>query len=173
MRKHRSRPLQPARAVLHDAAGARRDRLGARSIALRRRASSTGGSRPIPSRASLEATDGALCLGVSVLTGTPIRDALAVTRAVRGARGPRCRIVWGGWHPSLFPVETLTEAGVDAVVVGQGEDTFAELVDRFAAGESAHGVAGCVTRDERPARPISIRRAPRATSTSFPRTTTA
>lgn len=91
----------------------------------------------------VEAAEGALCLGVSVLTGTPIRDALAITRAVRAAR-PRCRIVWGGWHPSLFPTETLAQAGVDAVVVGQGEETFAEIVDRFAAGDDASGVAGCV-----------------------------
>src|SRR5438034_5089860 len=68
----------------------------------------------------LEATEGALCLGVGVLTGAPIVDALAVTRAVRERR-PDCRIVWGGWHPSLFPVETLAEAGIDAVVTGQGE----------------------------------------------------
>jgi radical SAM superfamily enzyme YgiQ (UPF0313 family) len=95
----------------------------------------------------LRAADGALCLGVSVLTGTPIRDALSVTRAVRAAR-PGCRIVWGGWHPSLFPVETLTAADVDAVVVGQGEQTFAALVDRFASGESGQGVAGSVIRDD-------------------------
>src|SRR5262245_20803207 len=87
----------------------------------------------------LEATDGALCLGIGVLTGTPIVDALAVTEAVRSAR-PGCRIVWGGWHPSLFPNETLAEAGVDAVVAGQGERAFAEIVEQFAAGENATGV---------------------------------
>jgi len=98
----------------------------------------------------LQTTDGALCLGISVLTGMPIRDALAATAAVR-ARHPRCRIVWGGWHPSLFPAETLKEAGVDAVVVGQGEEAFAELVDRFAAGDdSACGVA-----PQRPTRDIN------------------
>lgn len=91
------------------------------------------------------ATEDADCLGISVLTGIPIRDALAVTRAVRAAR-PGCCIVWGGWHPSLFPVDTVRESGVDAVVVGQGEDTFAEIVARIAAGGSLHGVAGCVTR---------------------------
>lgn len=96
----------------------------------------------------IEATDGAVCLGVSVLTGVPIRDALAVTRAVRAAR-PRCRIVWGGWHPSLFPIETLKEAGLDAVVVGQGEDTFAEIVERFDDGSDLTGVAGCVSLDGR------------------------
>ena len=87
----------------------------------------------------LEATDGALCLGVGVLTGTPIADAIAVTESVHAAR-PDCRIVWGGWHPSLFPQETLAEAGVDAVVVGQGERAFAEIVERFAAGERGGGV---------------------------------
>ena len=87
-------------------------------------------------------TADAVCLGVTVLTGTPIRDALLVTRAVRAAR-PRCRIVWGGWHPSLFPLDTLRESGVDAVIVGQGEDTFAEIVDRIVAGETFDGVTGC------------------------------
>lgn len=94
-----------------------------------------------PAARVLEATEDALCLGVSVLTGSPIRDALAITRAVR-ARRPGCRIVWGGWHPSLCPAGTLKEAGVDAVVVGQGEQAFAGLVERFAAGETAGGVVG-------------------------------
>ena len=106
-----------------------------------------GRIEPNPIARVLEATDEAVCLGISVLTGTPIRDALAITEAVRALR-PRCRIVWGGWHPSLFPVETLTEAGVDAVVVGQGERTLADLVDRFAAGDRGRGVAGSVTLDE-------------------------
>jgi radical SAM superfamily enzyme YgiQ (UPF0313 family) len=87
----------------------------------------------------LALTDGALCLGVGVLTGTPIADALAITETVRAQR-PDCRIVWGGWHPSLFPAETLGEAGVDAVVVGQGELALAEIVERFAAGERHVGV---------------------------------
>ena len=91
----------------------------------------------------LAATDGAVCLGISVLTGLPIRDALTVTQAVRAAR-PRCRIVWGGWHPSLFPLETLHESGADAVVVGQGEATFQEVVERLVAGDGLQGVDGVV-----------------------------
>ena len=46
-----------------------------------------------------EAAENALCLGVGVLTGAPIRDALAVSRAVK-ARHPDILVVWGGWHPS-------------------------------------------------------------------------
>ncbi len=91
----------------------------------------------------------AACLGVTVLTGAPIRDALKVSRAVKQAR-PDLPIVWGGWHPSLFPDQCLTEPSVDAVVVGQGEDTFAEIVDRFAHGQSLEGVLGCAHRPSLP-----------------------
>jgi len=98
-----------------------------------------GRLEPDPAGRAIAETDGALCLGLSVLTGAPIRDALAVARAVKAAR-PNLPIVWGGWHPSLFPAECLDEPAVDVVVIGQGEDTFREVVERFAAGA---GLAGC------------------------------
>src|SRR5262245_41009130 len=86
-----------------------------------------------------------VCVGITVLTGAPIRDALAATRAVRVAH-PRVPIVWGGWHPSLFPTECLEEEGVTAAVTGQGEETFRELVARFEAGDGLDGVRGCAHR---------------------------
>lgn len=98
-----------------------------------------------PVEAVLAALEGALALGVSVLTGRPIADAVAITRAAR-ARFPKLPIVWGGWHPSLFGKECLDEAGVDVTVQAQGEETFAELLARFAEGEGAAGVAGCTYR---------------------------
>ncbi len=87
-------------------------------------------------------TEDALCLGVTVLTGKPLSDALRVTRAAKNAR-PDLPVVWGGWHPSLFPIETLLEAGVEATVQGQGERTFSEILDRFEEGSSLEGVPGC------------------------------
>lgn len=91
-----------------------------------------------PVRAVLEATRDAICLGVTVLTGAPIRDALLVSRAVKSRR-PDCRVVWGGWHPSLFSEECLDEPSVDLVVSGQGEDTFREIVERLVAGDDVGG----------------------------------
>ena len=76
-----------------------------------------------PLRAVVAASKGALCVGMSVLTGAPIHDALAVSRAVKAAE-PGCPIVWGGWHPSLFADQCLGEPAVDVVVTGQGEDAF-------------------------------------------------
>jgi anaerobic magnesium-protoporphyrin IX monomethyl ester cyclase len=94
-------------------------------------------------RVADEARD-AVCVGMGVLTGAPIRDALAATEAVRRA-APGVPVVWGGWHPSLFPDDTVRVA--DAAVVGQGEVTFAELVRAYAAGASPAGIAGVVWRD--------------------------
>ena len=104
--------------------------------------------------------DDTVCVGVTVLTGAPIRDALRVSRAVKAAR-PTLPIVWGGWHPSLFAEQCLAELSVDAVVIGQGEDTFAEVVERYAAGETAAGVAGCAWRETRDGRPAVAYGTPR------------
>ncbi len=90
----------------------------------------------------------AICLGISVLTGRPIADALAVSRGAKTLR-PDLPIVWGGWHPSLFPVECLAEPSVDVTVQAQGEATFAELVERFAEGRGPEGVRGCAYRGRR------------------------
>jgi anaerobic magnesium-protoporphyrin IX monomethyl ester cyclase len=89
--------------------------------------------------------DGALCLGVTVLTGAPIADALRISRAARQAY-PDLPIVWGGWHPSMFARECLAEPCVDVTVQGQGEATFAEIVRRLAEGRSLEGCSGCTFR---------------------------
>lgn len=99
-------------------------------------------------------------LGVSVLTGAPIRDAIAVSRAAK-ARIPGLVVVWGGWHPSLFPEGCLEEPAVDATVQAQGEETFAEILRRLDEGESLEGCAGCTARGaggapvRGPARPLA------------------
>src|ERR1700676_2872683 len=89
--------------------------------------------------------DEALCLGVTVLTGAPISDALRMSRSAKQAR-PDLPVVWGGWHPSMFARECLLEPSVDVTVRGQGEETFAEIVGRLAEGRSLEGCAGCTVR---------------------------
>jgi radical SAM superfamily enzyme YgiQ (UPF0313 family) len=110
-------------------------------------------------RAVLSSLDDAVCLGVTVLTGAPIADALRISRAVKRAK-PNLPVVWGGWHPSMFARECLLEPSVDVTVRGQGEATFAEIVARLASGRSLEGCAGCTIRlpdgtiHENPARPL-------------------
>ena len=96
--------------------------------------------------ALLDACDGALCVGVSTITGYQLKGAIRYTRLVR-RHYPGCTVVWGGYHPSLFPDQVIEEGYADAVVRGQGELSFHELVGRLAAGTDLKGVAGVTYRD--------------------------
>jgi anaerobic magnesium-protoporphyrin IX monomethyl ester cyclase len=87
----------------------------------------------------------ASCLGVSVLTGVPIRDAVRVTMAARAVR-PDLPVIWGGWHPSLLPEQCLASGLVDVCVTGQGERSFLEVVEAIEAGMPLAGIPGTVWR---------------------------
>jgi radical SAM superfamily enzyme YgiQ (UPF0313 family) len=87
----------------------------------------------------------AVCLGVTVLTGAPISDALRISRAAKRARQD-IPVIWGGWHPSMFGIECLAEPSVDITVQAQGEATFAEIVSRIVAGRTLEGCEGCTYR---------------------------
>ncbi len=80
-------------------------------------------------------------VGVSFMT--PQADyAKEILAAARRAL-PRAYVVAGGVHPTVLPEEVLGYDGVDAVVIGEGEQTLVELVGRIAAGtRSLEGVAG-------------------------------
>ncbi len=57
-------------------------------------------------------------------------------------RLPGCPIIFGGWHPSLLPDETLSESFVDMVVRGQGELTIVEVAQALAQKKSLGSIAG-------------------------------
>jgi len=84
---------------------------------------------------------GALCLGISLLTGHMIRSAIDTSRLVRRL-SPELPIILGGWHPSLLPEQTLQEDFVDIVVRGQGERTLLETAIRLHEGKSLETVRG-------------------------------
>ncbi len=98
-------------------------------------------SRHYPTDIEREIPD-CICFGVSLLTGPMIRDAIAMSRLVRQRR-PDIPVIFGGWHPSLMPGQTLREEFVDIVVRHQGEKTLVEILDRLESGKSLDMVAGC------------------------------
>jgi radical SAM superfamily enzyme YgiQ (UPF0313 family) len=71
-----------------------------------------------------------------------ITKAIAVARRVKQLR-PNLPIIFGGWHPSLLPGQTLREDFVDAVALHQGELTMLEIARRLSAGGRLDLVAGC------------------------------
>jgi len=83
----------------------------------------------------------ALCLGISLLTGPMINAATRVARLVKDAT-PNLPIIFGGWHPSLLPAQTVKPNFVDAVVRGQGELTLLEIAEHLAAGRELTAIPG-------------------------------
>ena len=90
--------------------------------------------------------EGALCLGISLITGPMVQGAADVARAVK-QRYPEIPIVLGGWHPSILPEQTLEADYVDFVAVRQGEMTMLDLAARFAASSRVDDVPGILRKE--------------------------
>jgi anaerobic magnesium-protoporphyrin IX monomethyl ester cyclase len=90
----------------------------------------------------LNQLDESVCLGISIVTGPMIEEAIQVARAVKAKR-PDFPVILGGWHSSTLAAQTLTAPYVDIVVRGQGELTLGEIVRRLDAGEDLQGIPGC------------------------------
>lgn len=87
----------------------------------------------------LDACSDAFCFGVSSMTCYQIRDGLNVSAAVK-ERYPDLPVIWGGYHPTTQPEQTLANPNIDIVVRGQGEITFKEVVARLHSGETLEEV---------------------------------
>jgi len=89
-------------------------------------------------------------VALSVLTFN-LLDCLRVADVVKKV-SPGTEVCFGGWHPTLYPIETLGLGPVDYVVIGEGEETFSELVGllqshRRPDDEELKAVAGIGFRD--------------------------
>ncbi len=83
--------------------------------------------------------DKVVCVGISALTGKEIFEATEFAGLVK-EKDSSIPIVWGGWHVSILPEQSLEHPGVDIVVEGLGQKTFVDLVKVIATGQSVEGV---------------------------------
>lgn len=81
--------------------------------------------------------------GVSVYAGTFTASVFVAGAIKNASRG--CFVVAGGHHATSRPGQCL-EKGFDAVVIGEGERTFCELVKKLSAGGSPAGLPGLVLK---------------------------
>ncbi|MBU2575132.1 MAG: B12-binding domain-containing radical SAM protein [Elusimicrobia bacterium] len=82
-----------------------------------------------------------LCFGISSFTGIQIANGLKIAALLK-AKFPRTPVIWGGWHPSSLPEQTLKHPLVDIVVRGPGEETFRELLHALSGGKPLSEVKG-------------------------------
>ena len=90
--------------------------------------------------------DNALFFGVSAMTGRQIYGGLEASRFVKGLNS-ELPVVWGGWHPSILPEETLKNANIDIIVKGQGERTAVELAAALKKEEKLEAIDGILYKE--------------------------
>src|ERR1041385_221677 len=96
---------------------------------------------PLAHKHVLESLDNAVCMGISVLTGSPIKDASSITKLIKRHR-PDIPVIWGGWHPSIFPEQCMLEGMADYIVTGQGETGFKELLMHIESNDTPQNIPG-------------------------------
>ena len=89
----------------------------------------------------LENVKDAAVLGVSSMTGYQIKHNIEMIKEAKKIN-PNLIVVWGGYHCSILPVQTLESEYADIVVKGQGERTFAELAECIRTNKSYEQVEG-------------------------------
>ncbi|MDD5484330.1 MAG: radical SAM protein [Kiritimatiellae bacterium] len=82
----------------------------------------------------------AIC-GITCMTGYQIGTMLEAARIAKQAN-PEILVVCGGCHPTLMPEQTLASPLVDMAVLGQGPETFRELIETLAGGHDPAVVKG-------------------------------
>ncbi len=82
-----------------------------------------------------------VAFGLTLMTGSVIYDVLDVAKIVREKR-PDVKIVFGGVHATMLPEETAKHHYVDIVVVGAGEETTVELVQKLVNKENWEDTPG-------------------------------
>lgn len=92
-----------------------------------------------------EAKD-ALFVGITSMTGIQLVDASKTAKNLKKMY-PGVPIVWGGWHVTLLPYESIRESFVDIVSVGQGERAIVEIADTIShKGTGLIEVKGILTK---------------------------
>jgi len=91
-------------------------------------------------RAALESKP--VCCGISTMTGTQIHFSIEVAKIIREETGDLVPIVWGGCHPTILSEQTLQSEYVDIVCIGEGDETFIELVEALERKDSLAEVKG-------------------------------
>jgi len=91
--------------------------------------------------------DKTLCIGVTSMTGPQINAALNFIKEVK-KNYPDIPIVWGGFHPTILPLQTLATPYADIVVKGMGETTFSQVVKAIDKGEKFDNILGIAYKQD-------------------------
>ncbi len=92
-------------------------------------------------RRLVEACEGAMLYATTGILGYMVTDGYAATQRVK-ARHPKLPAVLGGWFASVRPDLQLATGMYEAVILGQGELTFRDVVKAIDAGTPLDEIEG-------------------------------
>lgn len=81
-----------------------------------------------------------VCIGFSVMT-SQVPWTYQVTKQIKN-KFPQLCTVWGGFHPTLFPEQTVKNDNIDIVVVNDAAGTIRQLVDTISGKGDLSQVPG-------------------------------
>lgn len=84
-------------------------------------------------------------IGVTSMFTMHSKGAHDVARIAKEVSGD-ILVVFGGSHVCALPDIVLQDSNVDIVVIGEGEETLLEIVNRFACGSDLHDIYGTAIR---------------------------
>ena len=88
-----------------------------------------------------EIKDKIVCVGISALTSNEITDGIEFSKEIREIRND-IPVVWGGWHVSILPEESVKSEHVDIVVFALGQEIFTNLAECIRDGGDISQISG-------------------------------
>ena len=88
-----------------------------------------------------------ICVGISTMTGTQIKFAYEIASIIRETTNGSIPIIWGGAHPSVLPEQTIEDENVDIVCIGEGDNTFVEILNALQAKKPLNDIPGIGFKD--------------------------
>ena len=82
-----------------------------------------------------------LCIGISAETGIALKSAINISKYIK-ENYPEIPIIWGSYHASFLPEETLNNTYVDCIVKGEGEKAFINVIKDI----ENKGIKGCLKK---------------------------
>ncbi|NQU60691.1 MAG: B12-binding domain-containing radical SAM protein, partial [Rhodospirillales bacterium] len=92
-------------------------------------------------------SDELLCIGISTMIGTQIKNAIGLAKIVRELTDGSVPIVFGGPMPSVIPEQTIAHELVDIVVNGEADESFLELVQALDKKTPLSDIKGILFKD--------------------------
>ncbi|MDP3014603.1 MAG: cobalamin-dependent protein, partial [Candidatus Subteraquimicrobiales bacterium] len=107
--------------------------------------------KPMEETLKEKLTEDVMAVGISVISGEPIKDAVRISKIVK--RLSPAKVIWGGSHPTIRPEEIIKQDYVDFVIRGYGSGSFRQLLDKLASDDNNYeGIPGLCYKKNREVR---------------------